>query len=230
MIMEPANAAAFRQSLLSHPGERQNIDYKSSVPFGADDAFSLKLIRHILGMSNSGGGWLVIGYAQDDGQPYPDPLHEHVTCSTYEPTQLSRKVDSHVERGQRVKIEVYQEEHPTSGVLYPLLRVDGFERMPNICRSSKEASDSGEKILKQGAVYVRRPGAETTELSTIADWEEMISRCIRLRRGEFLEEFRDLYERMTSSPEESPGSEGARLQDFLARSHSRAFDHKEDRS
>ncbi len=53
---ERANAAAFRQRLLTHPGERQDVDYKSSVTFGTDDSFSLKLIRHIQGMANAGGG------------------------------------------------------------------------------------------------------------------------------------------------------------------------------
>ena len=47
MTCEPAGQAAFRQRLLSPPGERQHVEHKASLPLQSDDSFSLKLIRHI---------------------------------------------------------------------------------------------------------------------------------------------------------------------------------------
>jgi len=55
-------------------------------------------------------------------------------------------------------------------------------------------------------VYMRRPGAETSEVSTPEDWEDLISRCIRLRRDEFLRQFSELFERMVKSKLPSPST------------------------
>ena len=226
MIMqyEPANAAAFRQRLLTHPGERQDVDYKASMAFGNDDSFSLKLIRHIQGMANAGGGWLIIGFVQADNQNWlPDPSHTNQVCSSYDPTPLSQMVDSSLARGQRVKVTVYFEVHPSNGLQYPVIQVGGFERLPCICRSDRTASDTNERILHQGMVYLRRPNAETAPVSTPQDWEDLISRCVRLRRDEFLAEFRELFERMISTPQPSR-SATEELSTFMDEMRRRAFE------
>lgn len=205
MTYEPADVVAFRQRLLTNPGERQDVDYKSSVAFGNDDSFSLKLIRHIQGMANAGGGWLVIGFVQTTDQNWlSDPAHTNSVCSSYDPTPLSQMVDSSLTRGQRIRLSIYFETNPNTGLQHPIIRIFGFERVPCICRSDKIASDTGEYILRQGTVYIRRPGAETAPVSTPQDWEDLITNCIRLRRDEFLSEFRELFERMISTSQPSP--------------------------
>ena len=76
MAYEPAEETAFRQRLLTAPGEHRDVDYKASVKFGNNDRFSLNLIRHIQGMANTGGGWIVIGLTQTDENSFiPDPHH-----------------------------------------------------------------------------------------------------------------------------------------------------------
>lgn len=204
MTYEPSEAVAFRQRLLTSPGERGEVDYKSSVRFNGDDSHTLNLIRHIQGMANRDGGWLVIGF--NSTPPKPDPRHTDDVCSSYDPTTISKRVDSSIARGQRIRVSVYFEPHPETGARYPLIRVEGFERLPYICRSEQKATDTGKCILRQGAVYMRRPGAETSEVSTPEDWEDLINRCVRLRRDEFISEFRELFDRMTRPPPPSPST------------------------
>jgi len=221
MTYEPANAAAFRQRLLTHPGERQDVDYKSSVAFATDDSFSLKLIRHIQGMANAGGGWLVIGFVQTGDQNWvPDPTHTNGICSSYDPTRLTQQVDSSLMRGQRIRLTVHLEVHPSSGLQHPVIQVDGFERLPCICRTTKP--DTGEPILRQGMVYLRRPGAETAPVPIPQNWEDLINRCIRLRRDEFLNEFRQLFERMVSTSQPSPTA-AEELSTWMVQMRNRAF-------
>ena len=204
MTYEPSEAVAFRQRLLISPGERAEVDYKSSAPFDGDDKYTLKLIRHIQGMANADGGWLVIGF--NGTPPKPDTSHSDAVCSSYDPTEVSKRVNSFVARGQRIRLTVYFETHPETGARHPLIRVEGFDRLPYICRSNREATDTGERILRQGAIYLRRPGAETSEVSTPEDWEDLINRCVRLHRDEFLTEFRELFERMTKPTPPSPST------------------------
>ena len=145
IIYEPAEASAFRQRLLSSPGERQEVDYKSSVAFSSDDAFSLKLIRHVQGMANAGGGWLVIGYAEIVGKGLePDPRHEDRLCDSYEPTRFVQRVNSAVVRGQQLSLTVYFERHPDTGLRYPLVSIEGFDRTPYVCRTTQKAADTGD--------------------------------------------------------------------------------------
>lgn len=75
-----------------------------------------------------------------------------------------------------------------------------------ICLRLSKLTDTNKSILRQGAVYLRRPGAETSEVSTPEDWEDLINRCVRLRRDEFLIEFRELFERMMTPKPPSPST------------------------
>ena len=230
MTYEPVGEAAFRQRLLTSPGERREVDYKASMPFGTDDSFSLKLLRHIQGMANAGGGWLVIGFAETtDHGLVPDPAHTDDIHATYDPTRLSQAADSYVARGQRMQLTVYPEDHADTGLRYPVIQVEGFERVPYVCRSDKAASDTEEQILVQGMVYVRRPSAETAPVSTPSDWEEIISRCVGMRRDEFLVEFRQLFERMTSSSAAEP-SAAEQLSEWTGRMRARAIGQAQDPS
>lgn len=183
--------ALFRQHLLTSPGESQNVEYKASVPFDADSEFGLKLVKHTLGMANIGGGWIVIGH--EDGTLQPDPNHSNEVAATYDTTLLSAAVNKVIAPGQTVRLVVHKEMNPRTGLVYPIIRVEGFERTPFICRSTKPDSNP---VLQQGKVYIRRPGAETTEIQTPEDWDELLKRCVSQRRGEFLAEFADLARRM----------------------------------
>ena len=188
--------ALSRQALLGSPGERQDVEYKGSVPFESGSDFSLKLIKHILGMANIGGGWIVIGY--DDATLSPDTNHSAEIAATYDTTTLSHAVNSVVERGQQVHLSVYMEPHPATMVQYPIIHVEGFERFPFICRSSKSATDNGALVLQEGKVYIRRPGAETSEVSTQHDWQELIKQSVLQQRNDYLNEFADLLRRLSS--------------------------------
>ena len=176
-------------------------------------------------MANADGGWLIIGYQeQTPGSLTPDPNHSEGVCDTYEPTNLSKQVNSSLSRGQQVRLTVHFEFNPDTDLRYPIIAVEGFDRTPYVCRSTQSASDTGEGILKQGAVYLRRPGAETSEVSTPADWEQLVSLVVRKRREEFLVELRDLLERMTS-PAPTPTASVQDLEIFTAEMHRRGLRH-----
>lgn len=196
MTMPADQHAAFRQSLLTSPGERQDVEYKSSQPFQDGTDFGLKLVKHILGMANTGGGWIVIGY--EDGTLRPDPNHTPVIAATYDSTKLTDVVDRYISAGQNIRLAVYMETHPATGVNYPIIEIASLDRTPFVCRSTKSASDTNAMILQSGKVYIRRPGAATSEIQTAAEWDELLKRCVAQRRDEFVGEFADLVRRMTA--------------------------------
>ena len=172
--------ALIRQSLLTSPdGERRDVEYKASVKFDPESDFGLKLVKHILGMANIGGGWIVIGH--EDGSLRPDPKHTNEVTDTYDPTKLTAAVKSVVAPGQPVRLVVHRERNPRTRLVYPIIRVEGFERIPFICRSTKPNKPNQKPILQQHKVYVRTWGAETTEIQTPKDWDELIDLCVAQR-------------------------------------------------
>ena len=196
MTSDQPNIADFRKSLLASPGERQDVEYKASIPFGDDTAFGLRLVKHILGMANVGGGWIVIGYSDDTLQV--DHYHSQEIAATYDTTRLSASVDKHIHGDQRIRLTVFMENHPKTQLPHPIIQVQGFERTPFICRSTKGVSDANRPILQTGKVYIRRPGAATSEIQTPSEWEDLLRRCVSQRRDEFLSELVDLFRRMNA--------------------------------
>ena len=196
MTTDQSGMADFRKSLLTSPGERQDVEYKSAIPFGDDTAFGLRLIKHILGMANVGGGWIVVGYGDDTLQV--DLNHSQEVAATYDTTRLSASVDKHIHGDQRIRLTVFMETHPKTQLPHPGIQVRGFERTPFICRSTKGVSDTNQRILQTGKVYIRRPGAATSEIQTPSEWEDLLRRCVSQRRDEFLSEFVDLFRRMNA--------------------------------
>ena len=181
---------------LHHPGERQEAEYKASIQFDADSDFGLRLIKHILGMANTGGGWIVIGY--DDNTLKPDRNLSPDLAATYDSTLLSDAVDKCIAGEQPIRLSVFQETHPRTGTTHPVIRIQEFDRSPFICRSTKSAADSDKPVLQSGKVYIRRPGAATSEIQAPSEWDDLLKRCVAHRRDEFLREFTDLFSRMNA--------------------------------
>ena len=196
MTTDQFDGADFRRSLLTSPGERQQVEYKSAIPFDDNTVFGLRLVKHILGMANVGGGWIVIGYKDDPLQV--DHNHSQEVAATYDTTRLSAAVDKYIHGDRGIRLTVFMETHPKTQLPHPIIRVQGLERTPFICRSTKAASDSNQPILQTGKVYIRRAGAATSEIQSPSEWEDLLRRCISQRRDEFLSEFIDLFRRMNA--------------------------------
>ena len=202
MTSDQSDGADFRRSLLTSPGERQDVEYKSAIPFDDNTVFGLRLVKHILGMANVGGGWIVIGYK--DGPLQVDHNNSQEIAATYDTTRLSAAVDKYIHGDQPIRLTVFMEIHPKTQLPHPIIQVQGFERTPFICRSTKAASDSNQPILQTGKVYIRRPGAATSEIQTPSEWEDLLRRCVSQRRDEFLSEFVDLFRRMNAGDAAPP--------------------------
>lgn len=220
---EPSAADQERQRLLTSPGERIDAEYKASLPFDGNDSFTLKLLRQVQGMANGGGGWIVIGFKEDPpGVLRPDDNHSDEIAGSYDPTTVSKRVNKVLERGQPLAVTVHLEVHPNTGLRHPQIYVESMRRTPFICRSTVIATDTRETILEQGCVYLRRHGAETSKVSMPEDWDSIVSRAVRNRQDDFLDEFRQLLDRVAPPPAPELSAVEA-LREWAEASHVRAF-------
>ena len=215
MTTNQSDGADFRKSLLTSPGERQEVEYKSAIPFDDNTVFGLRLVKHILGMANVGGGWIVIGYKDDPLQV--DHNHSQEVAATYDTTRLSAAVDKYINGDRGIRLTVFMEIHPKTQLPHPIIRIQGLEKTPFICRSTKGISDANQPILQTGKVYIRRPGAATSEIQTPSEWEDLLRRCVSQRRDEFLSEFVDLFRRMNAGDATPAGDMKEALNEWMVK-------------
>ena len=125
-----------RYAFLKYPGESPEVDYKAAVKFDSKSSFSLKLVRHILGMSNAGGGAVVIGYKEDAKRvPKPDPDLTDSIVASYEISSLSSFVEKFVRGTDKIRLIIHKDEF--EGKLYPIIEVASFGKHPYFCKSTK---------------------------------------------------------------------------------------------
>ena len=171
-----------RQSFLKYPGENSEVDYKAAGAFKEGEEFALKIVKHILGMCNSGGGYLVIGYKENNEKvPEAEKMDSSVLVS-YDPSKIAQYVEKFTIGTERISIAVHKDPHPDTGMVYPIIQVFGFAKRPLFCKSTKGP-------LSEGALYVRIASARTINVATPDDWDNLIDLCVERRQEETLGRF-----------------------------------------
>jgi predicted HTH transcriptional regulator len=82
------------RTFLDFPGEDGEVDYKASFTFSEKDPLTFKLAKHIIGMANAGGGYVVIGVKQDAGAFCLDEAHTPEAQGSFDTTRLSQFIRS----------------------------------------------------------------------------------------------------------------------------------------
>ena len=138
-----------RELLQSNIGEIDLLDFKEIWPS------KYKLAKHILAFSNSGGGILVVGVAESDGELESKGLHE-----LNDKADIEKSVSQYLPSG--VKYEVLDFSYSASeyadliGKSFQVMLIEHDpKRIPFLC---KKAGDG----LKNNVVYIRR-GTNSTE-------------------------------------------------------------------
>src|SRR6266404_5303522 len=102
-----AEKLAFLTTLVQYPEETATAEYKSGIAFDSADDFGAKLIKHIIGQANAGGGYVIVGFREEtSGKLKPDPGMDAYVSRSYETTRLSQSVDKYLASGQRIELQV----------------------------------------------------------------------------------------------------------------------------
>ncbi|MFA6077214.1 MAG: RNA-binding domain-containing protein [Candidatus Paceibacterota bacterium] len=179
------------KGFLKYPLETKNVDYKSGEAISSKNPFSYKLIKHILGFANTGGGYIVIGYQEDGNKiPQPQDISKEVLAS-YDPSSLAQMAESFTS-GEKVNLEIHKVLNSENQKIYPIIKVSGFSEKPFFCKKEYRDPVSKDTILKTNALYVRVSSSRTIELASPEDWNDLIDQCVGKRQEAFLFRFKDL--------------------------------------
>jgi hypothetical protein len=189
-----AEKQQFLLSLVDYPEETATAEYKSGVAFDPSADFGAKLIKHIIGQANAGGGYVVIGFKEStSGKLEPDQGMTSSVSGSYETTQLSQCVDKYLASGQRVELQVHKVEK--NSVIFPVISVQGFDDSPLFCGREFKGQD-GKPILKEGAIYIRDLAAKTVIIAGPDQFRTLLRVTVGRRQSEVLGQFRALLAEM----------------------------------
>lgn len=147
--------------------ESRNLEYKESVPW-TDDDIKRKLVKSILGMSNTtDGGTIVIGMERQNNKTYIakgiTQQHEQTFTDADEIKDfVSTYADPYVEFD--IRIERFNSKN------FVFISVSEFSELPVICKKPYP------NVLRRGTIYIRakRGKPETIEVPSEIEMREII--------------------------------------------------------
>jgi hypothetical protein len=166
--------------------ESKAIDYKGPGKWDeANKAACCEIVKDILAMSNTGGGYLVFGVAEKKD------CFEYVGLSTdelgtFETSRVNRFLQNYADPPINCIIVKEQIENRN----YVVIKVPGFMETPHICKKEFH------KVLQPSGLYVRTDSNESALVQSSADFRRVIERAVRNKQDELLESFRAI---LTSS-------------------------------
>lgn len=211
------------ENLLKYPNESKIVDYKNSEILSKDNSFTYKLIKHIIGFANSGGGHIVIGYKENDKKiPVADPVISDDIINSYDVSTLAQMIESFVGTHNKIDLKIYKIENPDNNKIYPIIRVNGFDKNPYFCIKDYTDQSTNKQILKKDSLYTRIASARTIELATPEDWEKLIDQAVSKKQDDLLFRFKGLLKEVGLANKPDIATDVAkkngdqRYKDFLA--------------
>jgi len=189
------NEQEYLKALLETPKESITVDFKCAVVFKENDDFSIKLVKHILGFANSGGGHIIIGFCEDPttkALKIDEKLNDEIAGS-YEVSRLSQYVNSIL--GSQDRIDLVVHKIPFQNKIFPIVYISPFKKRPFFAKKKMDLS-TGEIGLEEGTIYIRVPGAQTVKVAGTGDWDRLISQCVEAEYETFLKRAADVLSRM----------------------------------
>ena len=168
--------ARFEDWLLS-PSEGLDFEAKRWLDMSDRDSHGL-LAKALIALENHGGGYIVVGYEEDEEKRLrPDP-HRPESLEHYSSDAINAIVKRCAEPSFHVEVTIQR--HPQTQEEFPLLRVAGRSRVP------VRSCSATPKNLRENVYYVRKPGPESEGPKTAAEWDQLIRRCVLNQREEIV--------------------------------------------
>ena len=138
------------------------------------------LAKAVIALANHGGGFLVLGFGEGNGNlqstPRPSCVPEVTQDAVNESVRRYAEPEFHC--------RVHNVTCPDSGTLHPIIGVPGGE-VPVMAKRDHQTAG-----VSQHKIYIRKPGPRSEEPHTAEEWRRLTDRCIWARREEMLDSIR----------------------------------------
>jgi len=160
--------------------ESKELDYKAPCSWDESNKRACcELVKDILALSNTNGGWLVIGVNETaSGFAYDGVTQDQ--AATFDTTRLNRFLQNYTD--PPINTHVHKPKLDT--VTYVVVEVPRFVDTPHICQKDYPS------VLHTCAIYIRSDSNESSELKKSVDVRNIVEKAIRNRTDVLLESFR----------------------------------------
>jgi hypothetical protein len=170
------------QDLLTRPHEELDTELKGWLDLSSEEQRA-DLGQAILALANHGGGYVLLGFKEQDGNWAPaEPRPANL--DSYSQDAINGIVQHYADPSFHCRIEHIP--HPQSQQVFPIIIVPGDHRVP--IRSKRDGPEG--RHIHQNTYYIRRAGPRSEPPQSGREWDELIGRCVRAARDELLEAFR----------------------------------------
>lgn len=171
--------------------ESKDLDYKGPMGWSeGDKGACCSLVKDILAMANTLGGFIVIGVSE---QPTGYSL-EGISADqakSFDTSRLNRFLQAYTDP----PINAFLRKVSHDGKTFVLIEVPQFSDTPHICQKDYPG------VLTSPVLYVRTDNNESAPIRSTADFRSVIERAIRNRGDALLSAFRAILTSGATSPE-----------------------------
>lgn len=184
------------------------LDFEVKQWLNLDDAEGRGAVaKALIALENHGGGFLLIGYRQDENNRLVPDENRPASLHTYNTDAINAILKKCAE--PVFHADVTFQKHPETGDEFPLIRVTGNSRVP-----VRSCSATAGKTLRQNIYYIRRPGPESDSPKTAAEWDQLLRRCVLAQREEIISVLRAFLPTGPGAALAAPFSEQEKLREF----------------
>ena len=168
------------QPLITEPREDLAYEYKDWLDLTSKE-HKATLAKAAIALANHGGGFIVIGFAEQEQTLKSRRRPEGIP----EITQDSVNESVHLYAEPKFQCAMHLVSHPDTDVQHPVVIIPSTT-VPVM--SMRECQG----VIAQNRCYVRKPGPKSEDPRTSEEWRILLNRCVRATRDEMLESIRSI--------------------------------------
>ena len=182
--------------ILLRKEETKELDYKGPCIWNPKDKASCcELVKDILAMANTLGGYLVIGVDEkDNGFEFTGMSNEQL--ASFDTTKINQFTNNYSD--PPINTTVYKVPYENRNFI--IISVPVFSDAPHICQKDYPG------ILSEATVYVRTDNNESAPIKKSSDFRLVIENAIKNRTDQLLTSFRSI---LKHGPETGPSETDA---------------------
>ena len=169
------------QPLISEPREELGVEYKYWLDLKTNE-HKATLAKAAIALANHGGGFIVIGFAEQRPELQSHPCLSEMPAVTQD--EVNAAICRYATPEFHCRVDYVT--HPKTNVVHPVITVPGNLTVPVM--STRDCP----KVIDKNRCYIRKPGPKSEEPQTGEEWRALLNRCQRANREDMLDAIRSI--------------------------------------
>lgn len=171
--------------LLTAPAEALDVEHKGWLELDTNDEHKALLAKAAIAIANEGGGYIIVGFREEHPNLISEPRPTGI--APYDQDLINQIIRRFASPPFHCTLTTVT--HPVSAIEHAVIRVPGGFGFPVMSKSG-----TPQNTIRAHLVYMRKPGPESAPPENHADWERLLTKCLRNRREDLLDAIRVIVE------------------------------------